>query len=211
MARDEHESRRGPDELDDLLEVTSDDGTESMTMAELREALDDEHHPRHSEALRLNDELAKQIRPALAQLQELNQGVSNALSGAVARIRLPSIAMPEIPFHAHEYEYQRRRAESFREQQTYLDRLAETAAEDAEEAHHRQELEDQRAQQTLAVLMSMEASLRRLSTRTDDLGEQIRSGNTSSSKAARWTIIIAALTLLATIVGIAATVVINAG
>lgn len=71
---------------DSVVDVPGGDGQE-MTVGEMEEALKDESHPRHAEAVQWNEELAKQLRPAMEALQktfvrrhDLNQIMSQIAS-----------------------------------------------------------------------------------------------------------------------------------
>ena len=89
------------------------------------------------------------------------------------------------------------------------EQMEQAAREMAEERAERLAIEDRRAEQTLDVLVSMDAKLSQLDSRIESVDSRIATGNTSSSKVAKWTIAVAALTLLATIAGIVVTVILN--
>ncbi len=203
-------------DLDEFeVDVPAGDDEHPMTLRELREAIEDESHPRHAEAVQRNKELAEQLRPAMDRLRQTvfeQSGMKETLARIqAAAVPATSFKMPKFdiakvdltnPVLERQQEWQR----SMQEQQR---QMQEAAVEVAESRARRQRLEDQRAEQTLDVLASMDAHLAQLNGRIESVDAKIEAGNKSSSKVAGWTILVAVLTLLATVVGIVVTVLLS--
>lgn len=75
----EHDDEIPPDDKRALEETSTPDMTEAsdeqssaraMTLKQLQEALQDESHPRHDEAVERNKELSEQLRPAMDSLRK---------------------------------------------------------------------------------------------------------------------------------------------
>lgn len=193
---------------------------QSMTVREAKEALADESHPRHAEALKHQKELAKRLAPLIENLQQTQNLLetdksAEELKTALKRLN-PSLFAGTDPTNfgfpkvntqdfgtaeseASETKQLRRWAQDRQEE---LQRQAEIIAE---ETARRQELEDQRAQQTIDVLRSVDAYLAQLNEQTASVDKRIDSGNADSKKSSRWTITVGILTLAATVVGIIVT------
>lgn len=201
------------------------DGGDKMTLREMQQAIEDETHPRHEEAVRRNKELVEQLRPALESLQKTviaQSGITESMAkfqstiaASMPKIDIPRFVMPKVDMPSLVEtqvalpSFRNYQAEMLRTMQENEDRLAEATREMAEERAERMAIEDRRAEQTLDVLVSMDAKLSQLDSRIESVDTRIATGNTSSSNVAKWTIAVAALTLLATIVGIVVTVILN--
>lgn len=212
----EHDRRQTDDDLDEFdVELPASEGDEDgpvMTLRELREAVEDESHPRHAYAVKRQAELAERLRPAIAKLQEsmLDQsGVKEAMNKFNSRIAQkivpkiktgvdfnqvfgPSIDLPISPS-----------SKLVQQVNEPYSEIAEAAARSAEAREQRQQVEDRRAEDMLGVLISVDAQLGQLNSKIAGVDTQIREGNSSASRLTLLTLIIAALTLVATIVGIA--------
>ncbi|MBK8868885.1 MAG: hypothetical protein KBF43_06000 [Dermatophilaceae bacterium] len=192
------------------------DGIDKMTIGEMHAALEDESHPRHEEAVRRNRELVEKLQPALEGLRKTVLAQSG-LSETMAKFQSTIAATVRPKFDIPRFEeppltlppvrnYQAEMARTLRDNQ---EQMEQAAREMAEERAERLAIEDRRAEQTLDVLVSMDAKLSQLDSRIESVDSRIATGNTSSSKVAKWTIAVAALTLLATIAGIVVTVILN--
>lgn len=222
----------GLDDAEDLDMIVIDvpggdaaDDSDKMTLREMREAIEDETHPRHEEAVQRNKELAEQLRPAMEKLQktvmaqsgfaESMAKIQSTIAASMPKVDMARFVAPKVDFPSFDptpvtlppvRNYQ---AEMLRTMRENEERLAEATREMAEERAERMAIEDRRAEQTLDVLVSMDAKLSQLDSRIESVDSRIATGNTSSSNVAKWTIAVAALTLLATIVGIVVTVILN--
>lgn len=203
---------RGPDETPDggmeesFIAVPSSSNEQPMTMRELREAAEDESHPRHAEAVQRNKELADQLRPAMDRLRKT---MTSSVPQIMPKVDFAKLDLPETGFTKFDSsmpitEQHQRWHSSIREQHEELQEILDASARARAE---RQEMKDKQTQQTLAVLASVDAHLALLNSRIKDVGARIEAGNTSSSKMAKWTIAVAVLTLLTTIAGIVVTVI----
>ncbi|MBD3688947.1 hypothetical protein H8R18_05240 [Nanchangia anserum] len=225
MSDDEQE--QGPDTTPDdnleafLVDLSACDDEDPMTLRELQEALEDESHPRHVEAVQRNKELAERLRPAIDSLQqtmieqtgikELQKTMAASVPKVMPSIDLskltgPAVDKPEFDFMNSAIEQYQRQQRLIREAEEEFQRVTNAIADARAE---RQEMEDQRARQTLDVLISMDARLVQLNSRIEGVDARIEASNTSSSKGAGWTITVAVLTLLATISGIVVTVMLS--
>lgn len=179
-----------------------------MTMRELREAAEDKSHPRHAEAVQRNKELAEHLKPAMDRLRQTMAASIPTVTPSVEFIKhtIPTSVIPKFELETPMTEQHRKWQNSVREQQEQLERALDASAKAGIE---RQEMEDQRADQTLEVLASMDAQLSQLNNRIKAVDAQIEAGNTSASKMAGRTITVAVLTLLATVAGIIVTVLLS--
>ena len=197
------------------------EGRVKMTIGEMQAALEDETHPKHDQAIQCNKELVERLGPALENLQKTvlaQSGLTETMAkmqSTIAASMMPKIDLPkwDIPRIEHTpvtippvRNYQAEMGRTLRENHEQME-LA--AREMVEEGTERLAIEDRRAEQTLDVLVSMDAKLSQLATKIEGVDSRITTGNTSSSKVAKWTITVAALTLLATIAGIVVTVILN--
>ncbi|QOQ38622.1 hypothetical protein [Trueperella pecoris] len=196
-----------------------------MTLSELQEAFRDKSHPRHAEAVQRNEVLAEQLRPAMERLRQtvmdqsgMNEQltrIQKTLSDSmpklppgidISKLVAPRADVPKadtaIPVIEQIHTWQ----DSLRDHHEELQRVIDANAEAQTE---RQEMEDERAKQTLEVLVSMEAHLVQLNNRIKSVDSRIEAGNASSSKVAGRTIAVAVLTLLATIGSIVVTLLLN--
>ncbi|WP_143223583.1 hypothetical protein [Actinomyces oris] len=64
-----HENDDSVDSMMDAIEVEGGDGVR-MTLREMQEAINDESHPQHEEALRQSKKLADALKPAMQALNE---------------------------------------------------------------------------------------------------------------------------------------------
>lgn len=208
-----------------IVDVPAGDGAHPMSLRELQEAVEDESHPRHAMAVQCNKELAEQMKPAIERLRQtvleqsgmresltrIQETVAKATIFSVPRVDLPKFGvskfdMSKLDIANPVIEQNQRWQHTMHEQQEELEQEITASAE----AHaERQRVEDQRAEQTLGVLVSMEAHLVQLNDRIQSVDARIEAGNATSSKVAGWTILVAVLTLLATVAGIVVTVLLS--
>lgn len=208
-----------------VVDVPAGNDARPMTLHELQEAVEDESHPRHAEAVQRDKELAEQLRPAMDRLRQTvmeQSGMTEQLARIqktvtasmpkltpsidLTKLAVPMVDMPKFNVPNPVTEQNQRWQGSMREQQEELDRAIEVGARAKAQ---RQQMDDHRAQQTLDVLVSMDAHLVQLNSRIEGVDARIEAGNTSSSKVAGWTIVVAVLTLLVTIAGIVITVLLS--
>lgn len=195
-----------------IVDVPAGDEEHPISLRELQEAVEDESHPRHAWAVQRNKELAEQIKPAIERLQQtmfeqsglreslarIQETVAKATTVSVPRADLPKFGTPKLDITNPMIEQNQRWQHTTREQQEGFERVTTAIVEARAE---RQRLEEQRAEQTLEVLTLMEAHLVQLNNRIQNVDARIEAGNTTSSKVAGWTILVAVLTLLATVAG----------
>ncbi|MFB7284372.1 hypothetical protein ACIA0Z_07860 [Micrococcus luteus] len=205
--------------LEELRAARSDGEDEDepdFTFSELQEALGDESHPRHDEAVKANRAMAERLRPRLLALNEsvlrqimpsmdLMRGLrlsssilsdTSALSAvsaaataaAVPKIEIPKVNLPKAPT-----------VPSYS-----IPEPPEIDYEGIEEAARlradREAQQDEQAALSLEVQQSMAAQLELLGQRMEGVEGEIRNGNSSSGKVAGWTLLVAVFTLLATVV-----------
>lgn len=220
MSDDEQETTPDDNLEEFVVDVPVGNGERSMTLHELQEAVEDESHPRHAEAVQRSKELAEQLKPAMERLRQTvlaqtgmraslartQETVARAATFSAARVDIPKFDMPKVDMASPVIEQNQRWQHSLREQQEELERAINAGVKAKTE---RRRLEDQRAEQTLDVLASMDAHLAHLNARIESVDARIEAGNSSSSKVAGWTILVAVLTLLATVAGIVVTVLLS--
>ncbi|WP_204473261.1 hypothetical protein [Actinomyces naeslundii] len=83
-----HEDDASVDSMMDAIEADEGDGVR-MTLREMQEAINDESHPQHEEALRQSKKLADALKPAM---RALNERVAEQIS----RIRVPVSFDPKV-------------------------------------------------------------------------------------------------------------------
>jgi len=218
-----HEDDESVDSMMDAMEVDR-DGSVRMTLREMQEAINDESHPQHEEALRRSKELADALKPAM---RALNERVAEQIS----RIRVPvsfdpkvviqndslkkivesvppakniipqvyiddASAFPEsaIVQPANEFQYRR----NF---EVTLDGIAEAVQERDERAERQVEM----AAAQLDVLQTMAANLQQLNQKMESVDQRIYESNKSADKASCWALIVGGSTLIVTIIGIIVT------
>lgn len=196
-----------------------------MTFEEVSEALKDENHPRHAEAVEINRETAEMLKPTLAALNEsirtsvlptvnvlkgwkaptLSQEVMRAVvppmkDREVLASRLRPVSLPELP-----EEFTRPVAPPT--PAVDLEELHESMNASARARAEREVKQDEQAELSLQALRSMAALLEQAqaeaaATRSEmeAVKREISEGNKSGGKLMFWTLIAACLTLLATVV-----------
>lgn len=220
-----HEDDESVDSMMDAIEADEGDGVR-MTLREMQEAINDESHPQHEEALRQSKKLADALKPAM---RALNERVAEQIS----RIRVPvsfdpkvvvqndsfkkivesvpptkdiirkvytddASAFPEsaIVQSANEFQYRR----NF---EVMLDGIAEAVQERDERAERQVEM----AAAQLDVLQTMAANLQQLNQEMESVDQRIYESNKSADKASCWALIVGGLTLMVTIIGVFVTMI----
>ena len=218
-----HEDDASVDSMMDAIEADEGDGVR-MTLREMQEAINDESHPQHEEALRQSKKLADALKPAM---RALNERVAEQIS----RIRVPvsfdpkvviqnesfkkivesvpptkdiitkvytddASAFPEsaIVQSANEFHYRR----NF---EVMLDGIAEAVQERDERAERQVEM----AAAQLNVLQTMAANLQQLNQKMESVDQRIYESNKSADKASCWALTVGVSTLIVTIIGIIVT------
>lgn len=191
---------------------------DDMTLDELEEALEDEGHPRHAEARRVNDKLAEQLRPALdrfrdtmrersglndssARLAGLTKGNLGAgLAQCTSTPSAPDLWGPRPPLVAEQTQ------RSFERQSEQLKQASRAMHE---ERARRRDFEDERAARTQDVFEAMNANLMRLNSQMSQVDARLVAGNASSDevgsktlRVAQWTLIATFVSLLVAIIGV---------
>ena len=226
--RDNEASREDDESVDSMMDAIEADGGDGvrMTLREMQEAINDESHPQHEEALRQSKKLADALKPAM---RALNERVAEQIS----RIRVPvsfgpkvviqnesfkkivestppmtsmmpkirmehASVFPKSVFNSPTIEVQHRG--NFEET---LDSVADAVQERDERAERQVEM----AAAQLDVLQTMAANLQQLNQKMESVDRRIYESNKSAGKASAWTICIGAWTLAITIIGLIVTVV----
>lgn len=213
------------DSMMDALEVDGDDRVR-MTLREMQEAINDESHPQHEEALKQSKKLADALKPAM---QALNERVAEQISRIRAAVSFdPKVAIQNESFKkivesvppttdilpkvyaddasmiprsaivqpAIESQYRR----NF---EVELDGIADAVQERDERAERQVEM----AAAQLDVLQTMAANLQQLNQKIESVDQRIYESNKSADKASRWSLIVGGLTLMVTIIGVFVTMI----
>ena len=220
-----HEDDESVDSMMDAIEVDGGDGVR-MTLREMQEAINDESHPQHEEALRQSKKLADALKPAM---QALNERVAEQIS----RTKVPVSFDPKVTIQNDSFKKIVESTPSITDviPKVYTDDASvfprSAIVQPAIESQHRRNFEvaldgiadavqerDERAERQvemtaaqLDVLQTMAANLQQLNQKMESVDRRIDESNKSAGKASAWTIRIGAWTLAATIVGIIVTVV----
>lgn len=236
---EEHSPTRGvPSESDHAVDFvlddldTEDDEGLRMTLKEMQEAINDESHPQHEEALRESKKLAETMMPALESLRKQmsaqfdmssvlkgiefptakslgltgqSDSVMKSIGSAIPKVNL----MPEIdwPSKLSEPVYTPPVIEPIH--QSDFEELADSVAEAAREREERAERQVEMAAAQLDTLQAMAANLQQLNQQMESVDQRLSQSNKSDGRSFGWTITVGALTLAATIIGIVVTVILN--
>jgi hypothetical protein len=210
--------------LDDL--DAGQDPETSMTLQEMQQAIDDESHPLHKEALQQSKKLADTMTTALealkrqtsihldltSQLQALHLPTPQELSLDNLTNYLNIGTTPKIP-PIHEVNlstehnvptapiYRPTVADQF-DFEEELEKIAEARRE--REAREESQFEMSAAQ--LETLNTMAANLQQLNHQMEKVHQRLSESNQGDDTSFKWTITIGALTLAATIISIIATI-----
>lgn len=225
---DNEASREDGESVDstmDAIEVERGDGVR-MALREMQEAINDESHPQHEEALRQSKKLADALKPAM---QALNKRVAEQIS----RTRVPVSFDPKVTTQTESFkkivesaslmtdiipkiytddasvfpksaivsppiEFQHRH--NF---EVTLDGIADAV----QERDDRAERQVKMAAAQLDVLQTMAANLQQLNQKIESVDQRIYESNKSADKASRWGLIVGGLTLMVTIIGVFVTMI----
>lgn len=209
------------DELD-----SGQDPEASMTLQEMQQAIEDESHPLHDEALQQSKELADTMKTALESLNK-RASIHLDFTSQLQGLRLPTPeelglnnltkylnngTTPKIPL-IHEvdlsaeckvptpphYVYAAADQFDFEEE---LERIAEARRE--REAREQSQFDLTAAQ--LETMNTMAANLQQLNHQMEKVHQRLSESNQGDNTSFKWTITIGALTLAATIISIIATI-----
>lgn len=226
----DHDDPRRDDEYEDVAPEEDsafavehvedqDDNGWKPTLKELQTAIDDEEHPHHEEALQQNKELAEKLRPAMESLRstilaqtKFHEPLIKQISGITDTSRVFDQLVPKIDFPtaamapADLRPVVNPQIEMMRTMRENTAQIEESMREAAEARAARLNMEDERAEKTLAVPESMDANLRLLNDKIEGVDQRIESGNNGAGKAFWWTVGVATATLIATMIGVILTV-----
>ena len=218
-----HEDDESIDSMMDAIEVDGGDGVR-MTLREMQEAINDESHPQHDEALRQSKKLADALKPAM---RALNERVAEQIS----RIRVPVSFDPKVTIQNESFKKIVESTSSItdiipkiytddasvfpksaivqpaiesqyrRNFEVELDGIADAVHERDERAERQVEM----AAAQLDVLHTMAANLQQLNQKIESVDQRIYESNQSADKASFWALIVGVSTLIVTIIGIIVT------
>lgn len=216
--------------LDDL-DAEGDEGSR-MTLKEMQEAIDDESHPQHEEALRQSKKLAETMMPALESLRKqmsaqfdmssvlkgfefptakslgltgLSESVMKSIGSTIPKV----YGLPKMDWAStlSESAYTPPVIEHRYAQD--LEEITDSIAEDAREREERAERQVEMAAAQLDTLQAMAANLQQLNQQMESVDQRLSQSNKSDGRSFGWTITVGALTLVATIIGIVVTVILS--
>ena len=171
-----------------------------MVLAEIQTALNDDTHPRHEEARCHAADAAKNLVPSLKKLADSVASQVNA-GDIMSQFRgqhdasLARELMDPTP-----YELPRRPVVDIPElDNTKLMDGMEAALQAKAERERRQ---DATAEASLETMQAIAAQMLQLNEQMVEVDNLLESGNTSATIWNRWILVIAALTLIATVIGI---------
>lgn len=195
-----------------------------MTVREVADALRDENHPRHAEAVEINRETAEMLRPTLDALTKSVTGSINPAASLMRSMRppswpkIPGVPASEAPQNAgttsdpttpNLLDMVGPPVEKIRgPSQPMIDTMELTA--DIEAANRRrwerEAQQDEQAELSVQTLLAMAALLEQTQAEAKATRSEIEAvkgeiiqGNRSGGRLMLWTLIVAGLTLLATI------------
>ncbi|MFW0162036.1 hypothetical protein [Actinomyces sp. SKVG-SVH-4(1)] len=218
-----HEDDASVDSMMDAIEADGGDGVR-MTLREMQEAINDESHPQHEEALRRSKELADALKPAM---RALNERVAEQIS----RIRVPVSFDPKAVIQNDSLkkivesvppakdiipQVYRDDASAFLESVNvqpdnefqYRRNFEVTLAEIAEAVQERDERAERQVEMAAAqldVLQTMAANLQQLNQKMESVDQRIYESSKSADKASCWALTVGVSTLVVTIIGIIVT------
>lgn len=239
--KNEHEGKPfvnqpNPRNIPGLDQSDRGDGTsaaEGMTLEELQEAIEDERHPQHADALKQSKELADKMGPALQLLQQqvlsqvdisetfksisdhaMPKSVADTFGDAfvkMARDAIPEIRMPDLKGKI-EWESVIPEASPVALSRAHQQDFAEIGASVADANRERNERAEHQVELSIAQLATLEtmaANLQQLNQQMEDVDNRLTENNESATKWSCWIVVIASLTLLATVAGIIVTAVLS--
>ena len=198
----------------------------SMTLQEMQQAIDDESHPLHEEALQQSKKLADTMTTALEALKR-QTSIHLDLTSQLQALHLPT-PQELIPDNLTNYlnigttpklppihEVNLSREYNGPTGPTYLPALAdqfdfeeelEKIAEARREREARDESQFEMSAAQLETLNTMAANLQQLNHQMERVHQRLSESNQGDNTSFKWTITIGALTLAATIISIIATI-----
>ena len=220
-----HEDDESVDSMMDAIEVDGGDGVR-MTLREMQEAINDESHPQHEEALRQSKKLADALKPAM---RALNERVAEQIS----RIRVPVSFDPKMVIQNESFKKIVESTPSITDiiPKVYTDDASvfpksaivqpaiesqyrrnfemelDGIADAVQERYERAERQVEMAAAQLDVLQTMAANLQQLNQKIESVDQRIYESNKSADKASRWGLIVGGLTLMVTIIGVFVTMI----
>lgn len=189
-----------------------------MTFGEMNQALADENHPRHDEAVQWGKRMSTNLGPAIEELKKsifsppgISQlaasikipsasarDASTALTDSVKAMQ-PIISSTDIP---PEYESLQLTPPVAHVPSFDYDELNQGLAEAEQEKEARQQRQDKVAADSLEVLQAMAASIQQLDQQMGNVEQRLVENNTSAEASSRKTIWIASWTLFFTVLSI---------
>ena len=220
-----HEDDESVDSMMDAIEVDGGDGVR-MTLREMQEAINDESHPQHEQALRQSKKLADALKPAM---RALNERVAEQIS----RIRVPVSFDPKMVIQNESFKKIVESTPSITDiiPKVYTDDASvfpksaivqpaiesqyrrnfemelDGIADAVQERYERAERQVEMAAAQLDVLQTMAANLQQLNQKIESVDQRIYESNKSADKASRWGLIVGGLTLMVTIIGVFVTMI----
>lgn len=159
-------------------------------LSELLKALEDRDHPRHEEAVRLNQEISKDLRPALERLRTI---WSDPMSKMFKDVRVNSLNQPKIlheplpSLHEHTFPVDNTLQESMKEHQ---EQQAKIKTEKI-----------QREKDTLCALETLAGAATVMNDRMHSIEQNQELEASYSARSHRQTLILGIVTLLVALVG----------
>lgn len=220
-----HEDDESVDSMMEAIEVEGDDSVR-MTLREMQEAINDESHPQHEEALRQSKKLADALKPAM---RALNERVAEQIS----RIRVPVSFDPKVVIQNDSFKKLVESVPPMKDiiSKVYIDDASAfpesaivqpanefqyrrnfevTLAEIAEAVQERDERDERQVEMAAAqldVLQTMAANLQQLNQKMESVDQRIYESNKSADKASCWALTVGVSTLIVTIIGIIVTMI----
>lgn len=204
----------GDDFIIDIPEAgAADDGDSKMTLNEMQEAFKDPSHPRHDEAVQRNRELAKKMGPALESMRktvaaQLKSSVDlNGIATSLQKSYEATLPKPDMKSKLSNSAIEAHAAQIGPpiDNQKIMGDIADAVREKTERADR----QDQVAAASLETMRAMEANVRQLNQHMENVDQNLLKGNKSSKTEFRWMVTIGTATLLATIGGLIATLILN--
>lgn len=216
----DHEESHGKGERGAAAEgPESSSPSSKMTFGEMRDALADENHPRHDEAIQQGKRMSTELGPAMEELKKslsIPPGISQfagnfkdlsvsardastALVDSVKAIQ-PIISSVDVPPEndALQFTPPVAHVSSFD-----FDEINEELNEAVREKEARQQRNDKIAADSLEVLQAMAASIQQLDQKLGDVEQRLIENDMTAKDSSGKTITIAAWTLFSTVLGIA--------
>ncbi|KGF15506.1 hypothetical protein [Corynebacterium freneyi] len=177
-----------------------------MTLPEIQAALNDESHPRYTEALRIAATTAKNLDPSLQKYRESLDSQINVRE-IIDEITKPRVFdwAPKVkgPVGGRDVTPYVLPSPPVVEPDTFVDDEWLDGVEEAQrERAERERRQDDTAEASLEALQAVSANLQLLNQKLTDVEKHLDSGNKASGRLGWATLIVAVATLIATVVGI---------